>query len=133
MPRTRASTISFELIFPDGSAEILADVEFSVVPYVPARGPSYASGGEPAEGGYAEDVRVTRLFHKETRKKWSTIAGEPPIIETIVTDLDCPPWLAEMIEENADCAALYEEAETDERNDRADYEYERRRDDRMED
>lgn len=30
----------------------------TIIPYVPARGPTYACGGEPPEGGYAEDLCV---------------------------------------------------------------------------
>ena len=40
------------------SFEIELDVSGTVVPYREATGPTYSSGGEPAEGGYAEDVTI---------------------------------------------------------------------------
>jgi len=30
----------------------------TVVPFIKAQGPTYDSGGQPAEGGYCEDVQV---------------------------------------------------------------------------
>ena len=33
-------------------------VSATIVPFVPAQGPTYDSGGQPAEGGYCEDVQV---------------------------------------------------------------------------
>lgn len=44
------ATFSFEI-------EITLDGE--TVPYVPATGPTYASGGQPAEGGYVEGLAIT--------------------------------------------------------------------------
>lgn len=43
---------------PTISFEIEIALSGTVVPYRPATGPSYASGGDPEEGGYAEDVEI---------------------------------------------------------------------------
>lgn len=40
-------------------ADIELDVEYSISPYYPARGPSWSCAGEPAEGGEVEDMTVT--------------------------------------------------------------------------
>lgn len=41
--------------------ELNATVTGNYIPYVPATGPSYSSGGEPAEGGFCEDVAIDGL------------------------------------------------------------------------
>lgn len=40
------------------SKEIELHLIGNAVPYIPASGPSFSSGGEPAEGGYCEDVDI---------------------------------------------------------------------------
>lgn len=54
----------FESFYTDQTEfleDVLSDVEFdgSPVPYVAEEGPSYSSGGQPAEGGYFEDITAT--------------------------------------------------------------------------
>ena len=127
------ATITCELSMPDDSCELMADVSFNVSPYRPARGPSYASGGEPAEGGDVEDLTVDRLYWIEVKKRWSTVAGDPPQFDPITHDVDCPDWLEDMICRGADLSALAEGAAQDAEGDAADYKYERRRDEAMED
>ena len=129
---THNATISTELIFGDGSEEILADVSFSVSRYYPMRGPSFNSPGEPAEGGEIEDLTVTRLYRVENKKVWYTISGSPPTIEKIVHELPCPEWLADMICENADLSALAEQSADDAYGDACDDAYDRARNARME-
>lgn len=41
--------------------ELNVTISGNYIPYVPATGPSYASGGEPAEGDYCEDVAIDGL------------------------------------------------------------------------
>lgn len=45
---------------PDG-AEIEARIHFVLHPFVPERGPSYASGGDPAEAASVEFVNIQTL------------------------------------------------------------------------
>lgn len=123
---THNATISAEIIFGDGSKEILADVSFSTSRYYPA------TYNDPAEGGEIEDMTVTRLYRVENKKVWSTIAGSPPTIEKIIHELPCPEWLADMICENADLSALAEQSADDAYGDACDDAYDRARDARME-
>jgi len=37
-------------------------VSGTIVPFVPAQGPTYDSGGQPAAGGYCEDVQVYMIL-----------------------------------------------------------------------
>lgn len=60
-----------------GTPTITFEVEVAlngdIVPYCPATGPTYVSGGEPASGGYAEDVEITDIGIVE--------AVRPPVAE----------------------------------------------------
>lgn len=42
----------------DLDPEIAVAIHYSIIPYVPETGPTYACGGQPAEGGYAEIEKV---------------------------------------------------------------------------
>lgn len=113
MTRTFTFTHHIERSFTDalgweGEAEIELQVTYSVTPYVPAQGPTYASGGQPAEGGEVELISVTLDGREET-----------------LTDAEESAILQACEERAADDLADYA-------SDRADYEYDRRRDERME-
>ncbi len=41
--------------------EIEIELSGTVVPYRPATGPTYDSGGDPPDGGFAEDVEIEGL------------------------------------------------------------------------
>jgi hypothetical protein len=58
--------------------EIEVEVKFTSSPFVPEQGPSYSSGGQPAEGGEVEILSGTVIIGK---------ARHP-----------CPPWLLTIIE-----------------------------------
>ena len=103
-------TFGIEIALPDGAPEIFAKVAYSVTPYIPEQGPTYACGGQPAEGGEVEDIRVVRLWSEEIQKVYSTVAGSPPEFKTIITELECPQWLADMIVDGCDVAHLAEHA-----------------------
>ena len=45
--------------FIDDQLSQNCDVDGSLVPYVAEQGPSYSSGGQPAEGGYFEDITIS--------------------------------------------------------------------------
>lgn len=113
MTRTFTFTHPLERSFTDatgweGEAEVELQVTYSVTRCIPAQGPTYASGGQPAEGGEVELISVTLDGQEETL----TGAEEAAILQACedraVDDLS--DWEA----------------------DRADYEYDRRRDERME-
>lgn len=66
MPRTLTDSI---IIFETDEAtdeELAFDVKFSFLPGQPASGPSYSSGGEPAEGPEIEILSVTCIHEDNT-------------------------------------------------------------------
>jgi hypothetical protein len=96
-------------------ASVEVEVEFTVSPIIPARGPSYASGGQPAEGGEVE-ITAIKPYVKEDRKR---------------AYLDAPGWLADLLAECIDTDELLANAEPDEGPDPDDW-YDRKRDEAME-
>ena len=50
----------------EGEADIELEVTYSVTPYIPAQGPTYACGGQPAEGGDVELISVKLGGEEET-------------------------------------------------------------------
>ena len=46
----------FNAVRDDGETEI--EVEYTATPIIPATGPTYACGGQPAEGGEVEIVKA---------------------------------------------------------------------------
>ena len=84
-----------EIVIDGESVELEAMIEFTITPYVPAKGPSYASGGQPAEGGHVEDVWCKGI-------KFPKQAAD--------VKLDLPGWLADTIAEKCDGDSLYREA-----------------------
>lgn len=109
---TFSATLNLELSGSDGSLELLVDVTYNVTRYYPAQGPSYASGGQPAEGGEVIDLAVSRLY----REHWEYQGRAPRTPEEQAQAikkrdiLECPAWLSEWIIETADEAELYESA-----------------------
>ena len=89
-PKYRATQF-LEIVMGGNSTEVEAELEFNVSSDVPEQGPSYASGGQPAEDGGVEDICC----------KGIKFAGK---------SADCPEWLREWIEDNVNCDALYEAA-----------------------
>lgn len=106
------------------------DVEFEVTAiygvtaYIPARGPSYASGGEPPEPRTIEDVDITMV----DGKPWANFVAALPF--------GLPPCLAhialaeKLTDENYD--QMVDAAEDQDESARADWE-DLRRDEREED
>ena len=96
-PRTFFDVCSVDLSGHKGCGDdFLVEVEFTATPYIPARGPSYASGGEPACGDERELVRVLPF-------EYAKVDG---IVTTKRVYLDCPPWLAESIKQCIDVNEL---------------------------
>ena len=89
------TTRIIEIVIDGNSVELEAAIEYTIAPYVPARGPSYASGGQPAEGGHVEDIWC----------KGVKFVGQAADVK-----IDCPEWLAETIVEKLDGGSLYDEA-----------------------
>ena len=56
------------------TVEITLDISGRWVPYRPATPPSYSSGGDPPEGGYAEDLTITGIEAETSQRtpegKW---------------------------------------------------------------
>ena len=90
-------TIQFEGS-PKCGASFDVEVEFTETPYIPARGPSYASGGEPACGSEREIVAV-RPYEYQIDKATGRLG-------TSRTYLDCPKWLAESLIDCVDVDTL---------------------------
>ena len=130
MSKIYHSTQFLEIALGGASLEIGADIEFGVEPYTPAQGPSYASGGQPAEGGCARDIRCKAIFVPEVKpvhKPGKDVMGQPR------RDLELPAWLCDWIEENVDAGDLYAEAVEHDRVEEdaaADYRAEMQREDR---
>jgi hypothetical protein len=61
--RRKTATVTVGWTHPVSDEEY--EVECSVSPYVPERGPSYSSAGEPAEGPEVEILRVFDAAGKE--------------------------------------------------------------------
>lgn len=61
----------------DDSLDVEIDVEatYSVSAYIPARGPSYSSGGEPEEPAMVEDPEITMV----NGKPWDEFAAALPL------------------------------------------------------
>lgn len=98
-PRKPYRAMRIVEITVDGETLALeADLEFTIEPYVPERGPSYASGGEPASGGGIEDIRCTAVR---------------PIGDAAIGRIECPKWLADWIAAHVDEIALCNEAAED--------------------
>jgi hypothetical protein len=95
--RTRSAAVSVGWEDEDGNA---FTVECSVSPGQPERGPSYSSGGEPAE---APEVEVLRVIDEATGKE------RPDLIALVEADFD---RIEEQAIENAEDShvAAYEDA-----------------------
>lgn len=100
-------TVIVNIKFPGFDDEVYADVSYSVTPYHPA------TYDDPAEGGEIEDIEVTRLWSETIRTMPSTVYGEKPVVDRIITELDRPQWLVDLIVDNVDKADLYEAAADD--------------------
>ena len=92
------ATRLLEIVMGGASIEIEAALEYTIAPYVPAQGPSYDSGGQPAEGGGVEDIWVKGI--KYAAPGGAADASKP----------DCPEWLADWIIAEVDGDELYQEA-----------------------
>ena len=115
MTTKHRATQYLEILLGGNSVEVEADLEFTFQPGEPEQGPSYASGGQPAEPAHVEDVWCKGI--KFSGRDFLSI-------------LEMPVWLREWIAENADREALAESAVEDrkaERDAAADEWYERQR------
>ena len=92
------------------SLEIEVEVSGNVVPYRPARPPSYSSGGDPPEGGYVEDVDINdigvvgRVVAADGSMEWNTVSilkgvdqKNPEVIKLLSN-------LLSLIQEDAECS-----------------------------
>ena len=94
---THQSTLTIELSGHSGCGAALdIEIEYTRTPYIPATGPTYASGGEPACGGEVEitDIRPFRRVPDRgsqiKRKEYLTV----------------PDWLRELMLDCIDTSLL---------------------------
>lgn len=89
--------------------EIMLDVAYSYSPGAPEQGPSYASGGEPAE---AAEIEITGMS---------------------VKGAEVPQWFFDAVLASEKVMDWLQEQHDGDDDDRSDYEYDRARDERMTD
>lgn len=75
-------------------ATIWVELEIEVTgtfrPAIPESGPSYASGGEPAEPADFEDIEITAIRHHAYRRSPDGAWGEAPF--DLLRDTFRAPW-----------------------------------------
>ena len=118
-------TVIVNVSFPGFDGEIYADLSYTVTPYHPA------TYDDPAEGGAIEDIEVDRLWSETIKTTPSTVYGEKPVVNRIITELERPQWLVDLIVRNVDHADLYEASADDRYEPDYDDLRDRIRDDRM--
>lgn len=112
----RTTTLSIDI----AGTEIEVEIEFTVSPYIPEQGPSYASGGQPAEGGEVEILSATLSIEG----KWCGL--------DTVTHTSAPDWLVNILASNdAIIDRLRDAASQDDDGPDPDAAYERMRDGTM--
>ena len=106
MPRTFTHEITLEVLAHGNSFELVATVDFTASPIVPA------TYWEPAEGGEVEVIGVTSLAHEYTVEVVDEPGGAPKRVkkETVMV---CPPELAKLIVANLDESVLFQSADFD--------------------
>ncbi len=90
---THALTVSI------ADTEVEVDFEFTCSPYIPEQGPTYSSGGQPAEGGEVEVTEAFVLIGKDSHKApaWliEILANDESVIEELRSCADDdgePDW-----------------------------------------
>ena len=111
MSQTHFHDVTIELVICGNSEELVATVEFTATPVIPA------TYDDPAEGGEVEVVGVVDLFIPERE---AVIAGEHHHTPGAVllkakprVDLERPAWLIDFIIANVDEEVLYNSVDFD--------------------
>jgi hypothetical protein len=94
---THFADFTREIAMCGKSVELVARIKFKYQPGEPEQGPSYASGGQPAEPASCEVLGLYRL----------TINGDAR------KSLECPAWLSELIIADLTDDELFEAAKED--------------------
>ena len=98
---THQSTMTIELSGHKGyGAALDVEIEYTRTPDIPAPGPTYASGGEPACGGEVEITDI-RPFASVTR-----LAGRQIRSALIKEYLPVPPWLDTLLRDCIDTSLM---------------------------
>lgn len=99
--QTHQTTMTIDLQGHKGAcgASLDVEVEYTRTPDIPATGPTYFSGGEPACGGEVEIVEI-RPFQYVRR------LSSDPIHGNVKTYRDAPAWLLELIRDCIDTDLL---------------------------
>lgn len=106
MSRTFSHDVTLEVLLCGNSFELVATVEFTATPVVPA------TYWQPAEGGEVEELKVASLAHEWTVEVVDEPGGTPRRVKK-ETVIDCPPALAELILANVDEDSLFESVDFD--------------------
>ena len=129
MPRTFFHDVTLEVLLCGNSFELVATVEFTATPVVPA------TYWQPSEGGEVEVLKVIDLFVPEVKERAVTrmcvplkdgeFVDVPAVKAKPRIDIDpIPPALAELILVNVDEESLFESVDFD--GDDREYEYDPR-------
>ena len=106
MPRTFTHDVTLEVLLCGNSFELVATVEFTATPVVPA------TWDDPAEGGEVEVLGVVCLEHEWTVEVVDEVGGAPKRVTKGMT-IDCPKPLADLILANVDEDELFQSADFD--------------------
>ena len=110
MPRTFTHDVTLEVLLCGNSFELVATVEFTATPVVPA------TWDDPAEGGEVEVLGVTSLAHEWTVEVVDEPGGVPKRVKK-ETAIECPKPLADLILANVDEDELFQSADFDDEPD----------------
>ena len=110
MPRTFTHDVTLEVLLCGNSFELVATVEFTATPIVPA------TYHDPAEGGEVEVIGVIDLRHEWTVEVVDEAGGKPKRVKK-TTDIDIPNGLRDLILANLDEDALFQSADFDDEPD----------------
>jgi hypothetical protein len=105
MPSTHKFVATIPCGDPDLGAEVDCEIVFSFVRGAPAQGPSYATGGQPADPDEVELVKTTRLVNG----KRTPYTGAFAHLEQELLDLYAITWLATDDGQAAACEQVYDD------------------------
>lgn len=97
---TYATTISFGGDTP--TAELEVEFSYTVVWGAPEQGPTYASGGQPADPDEIDDIKVVSV--NERPSGWSEYQSDADVAETLIEALSEDDY-ARMLEEASEAEA----------------------------
>ena len=119
MARRFIHDVTLEVLLCGNSFELVATVEFTATPIVPA------TYWQPAEGGEVEVLDVIDLFMvKPADTQGVKLPADAIVARPIKESVDCPNWLRDLIIAALDEDALFQSADFD--DDDREYDYDPR-------